>query len=193
MDLAGAGIAEVRVARWVVRDNVDDAVVKGGDAAGRVRVLHEKHRVYREVLIIRVIGRSDKIGLVLAVHIGPTADGLGVAVGAVFDDGDIQQLYKLRVANAERDIEAGIVISGALIAREAAAETVGVYRGVERIAQVAPGDGRTVAEIVSLGDLEGPVGGLLVADPARQQVRDDLEVIIQLYHVLIHEVAHELV
>ena len=193
VDLAGAGIAEVRVARWVVRDDIDDAVVKGGDAAGRVRVLHEKHRVYREVLIIRVIWRCDKIGLVLAVHIGPTADGLGVAVGAVFDDGDIQQLYKLRVANAERDIEAGIVIAGALIAREAAAETVGVYRGVERIAQVAPGDGRTVAEIVPLGDLEGPVGGLLVADPARQQVRDDLKAVVELDHVLIHKAAHELV
>ena len=129
VDLAGAGIAEVRVARWVVRTT---SMMPSSKAVMRLAascVLHEKHRVYREVLIIRVIWRRDKIGLVLVVHIGPTADGLGVAVGAEFDDGDIQQLYKLRVANAERDIEAGIVIAGALIARKAAAETVGVYRG----------------------------------------------------------------
>ena len=193
MNFAGAGVAEVRVARRVVRDNVDDAVVKGGDAAGRVRVLHEEHRVYWETLIVRIVWRGDEIGLILAVHIRAAADGLGVAVGAVLDDGDIQQLYKLRIAYAERDIEAGIVISGALIAREAAAEAVGVYSGVERIAQVAPCDRRTVAEIVPLGDIKSPVGGILVADPARQQVRDDLKAVVELNHVLINKAAHELV
>ena len=88
----------------------------------------------------------------------------------------------------------GLVVARALIAGKAPAEAVlGGDGALERVADVVAGDGAAVVEDVAGVDGEDPVGGGVVGSALVEHVGDDVEVVVQLDHVLVDEVAHELV
>ena len=144
MYLVGAGVAQVRIARGVVRDDVDYPVLKGADYALCIRILLEIDDVQRKFAVQRIGVIGDERRLVFIIHIRAAAERLLFVHAAIGDDRYVQQLYKLRIADAEVHIEVLRVVVCALIAGKPAAESVRVYSALKGIAQILAGDGGAV-------------------------------------------------
>ena len=145
-----------------------------------------------------VIARIALVGLQrfaeVAVVVGPGAHGGLVVHGAGLDDGNVQELGKLGVPDTERDVEVVLVVTRALVAGKAAPEAVlGRHRALEGVADVLSGDGGAVVEDVARIDGESPVSGGVVGKARVQHVGDNLKIVVQLHHVLIHQIAEKLV
>ena len=199
VDLVGAGVAQAGIAGGVVHDHVNVGVLVGGDGAGRVGVLLDVDHIHRQLIPPGVILVGVELRVLLVVAVGSAADGahavLGVP-GAALDDRHVQELDKLGIADAQGHLE--FILAGgrgALIAGETAPEAVSVDAHAQGIAEVRGGDRLAGGE--GVGRLrvqrEGPEGALLVAFPAGDHIGDDLEVVVHLHHVLIDQIADELV
>ena len=87
-----------------------------------------------------------------------------------------------------------LIITGALIAGKAALEAVlsghGALKGV---ADILSGDRSAVVKDMTRLDGEGPVGRCVVGQSCVQDVWDDFKIVVQLHHILVYQVAQELV
>ena len=200
VELVGAGVAQVRVAGGVVDDHVDVAVLKGADDGIGAVVLLEIDGVHRQILIAGVILIGDQGVALFIITIRAAADGgvarrAHVAVGAGLDDGQVQKLNELPVADTQGDVDHALPGGGALVAGEAAVVAVGVDGPAHGVAHVPGHDLGAVGEIVPRLDGQLPVFARVVALPLADDaaVPDDLKVVVQLDHILVDQGADQLI
>ena len=115
--------------------------------------------------------------------------------GAGLDDGDVQKLDELAVPDAQGDRHAVVVVGRALEAGKAAAEAVIVDGIADGIDQVLPLHGGAVREgVFMLGiQVELPDRRIVVAGPGTDDTGDGLEIVIHLHHILIDQIADQLI
>ena len=198
VDLVGAGIAQGGIARRVVHGHVNDAVLKGLQSSFGVGVLLQIDGLKGELVRVGIVGIGQEGNALLVIHIRARADGryMGLHLeSAGLDDGDVQELDKLAVADAEGHGHAVIRVGSALEAGKAPAVAVVVDGVADGIDQVLPFHGGSVGEVVGVVAVqgEGPDRGVVVRGPRADDVGDRVEVLIHLDHMLIDQVADQLV
>ena len=198
VDLIGTGIAQGGIARRVVHGHVDDPVLKSVQGSFGVGVLLQIDSLQRELVRIGIVGIGKQGDALLVIHIRAGADGRHMGLhleGAGLDDGDVQELDKLAVADAEGHGHAVVRIGSALEAGKAPAVAVVVDGVADGIDQVLPFHGSSVGEVVGVVAVqrEGPDRGVVIRRPGADDVRDRVEVLIHLDHMLIDQVADQLV